>query len=141
MTTFQAHEFSAGLPQGLKDKTVNIFSLTDEGPSDFSLVVARDQKIEGETFVAYVARQLALLQQRLPLFRAIRKSDMELGRQAAVQIDYTWQSGETQMFQRQVIVFAPAASVMLLITATCKERLEPRWEAMFSEFLSHFRLH
>lgn len=137
---FQANEFCAPLPEGLKDKTVNIFSLTDDGPSDLSIVVARDRPVEGEALPAYVDRQLAVLRQRLPLFRIVERSDVELDRRPAVQVDYTWQSGDTQMYQRQVIVHAEGAGVMLLISATCKARLEPTWEAMFDEFLAGFRL-
>lgn len=140
MASFQATEFSTRLPTGLKDRTVNIFSLTDEGPSDLSIVVARDRPVGGETLAAYVDRQLALLQQRLPLFRLVKKDAIELDQQPAVQMDYTWQSGENQMFQRQMIVHAPATDVMLLVSATCKASLDPRWEAMFNEFLADFRL-
>ncbi len=140
MTTFQANEFSARLPEGLKDKTVNIFSLTDDGPSDLSVVVARDRPTEGEGLTAYADRQLKLLQQRLPLFRVANQADIFLDGQPAVQVDYTFQSGQTQMFQRQVIVYAPARGVMLLLSATCKGRLEPKWEAMFGELLADFRL-
>lgn len=143
-TAFQANEFSTVLPEGLKDKTVNIFSLTDEGPSDLGVVVARDRPVYGETLEAYTERQLTLLQQRLPLFRVLSKGQIEVGadpnKKPALQVDYAWQSGEGQMYQRQVIVHAEAADTMLLFTATCKTRFEPQWEAMFSEMIANLRL-
>jgi hypothetical protein len=140
MPTFQANEFSASLPEGLKDKTVNIFSLTDEGPSDLGVVVARERPAQGEQLDGYVERQLKLLQERLPLFRIMAKVAIELDRQPAVQVDYTWQSGETQMFQRQVTVYAAKAGVMLIVSATCKGFLDLKWEAMFGELLADFHL-
>jgi hypothetical protein len=140
MTTFQANEFVATLPEALKDKTVNIFSLTDDGPSDLSVVVARDRPAEGEALEAYTERQLKLLQQRLPLFRIVKKDAIVLDKSPAVQVDYTWQSGDGQLYQRQVMVHAPAVGLMLILTATCKARLEPKWEALFSEFLADFHL-
>lgn len=140
MPTFQANEFSANLPEGLKDKTVNIFSLTDEGPSDLGVVVARERPAQGEQVDDYVERQLKLLQERLPLFRIMSKAAVELDHQPAMQVDYTWQAGETQMFQRQVTVYAPKAEVMLIISATCKGFLDLKWEAMFGELLAELHL-
>lgn len=143
-TTFQANEFSTVLPEGLKDKTVNIFSLTDEGPSELGVVIARDRPLHGETLDTYAERQFKLLQQRLPLFRVLGKTmievDVEPNKRPAVQVDYAWQSGEGPMHQRQVIVFAEAAGVVLLFTATSKTRIEPKWEAVFNEMIVNLRL-
>jgi hypothetical protein len=139
-TTYQANEFTTTLPEGLKDKTVHIFSVTEDGPSPLSVIVTRDRPQEGETLDKYAARQTQLLQHRLPLFRVLKKGDAEVDGQPAVQIDYAWQSGEGQMFHRQVMLFAPAAGVMLILTATAKTRLEPQWEAMFSAFVAGLRL-
>lgn len=141
MATFHATEFSLSLPEALKDKTINIFSLTDEGPSALGVVISRDRALEGEKLHAYAERQLTLLQQRLPLFRIVKNGDVTLDGQPALEVDYTWQNGADQMYQRQVFVHAPASGVMVLITATCKgARIEPQWEAMFRELLADFRL-
>ncbi|EYF04712.1 DcrB-related protein [Chondromyces apiculatus] len=140
MTSFQANEFSTRLPEGLKDKTVNVFSLTDDGPSDLSVVVIRDRPLQGEALAVYVERQLGVLQQRLPLFRILHRGEAVLDGEPAVQLDYTWMSGPTAMFQRQVILYAPLSGGVLLVSATCKGRLEPAWEEMFGAFLADFRL-
>jgi hypothetical protein len=140
-TMYQANEFTTTLPEGLKDKTVHIFSLTEDGPSPLAVIVTRERPQEGETLEAYVARQTQLLQKRLPLFRVLARRDATIDGQPAAQLDYAWQSAtDGTMFHRQVMLFAPAAGVILIVTATAKTRLEPQWEAMFNEFVAGLRL-
>lgn len=141
MNVFHANEFIAVLPEAFKDKTVNIFSLTDEGPSDLGVVVARDNLGKGEDLDAYVARQMQAVAQRLPVYRLLKREDIKIDGQPAMQMDCTWQGPEGKMFQRQVILRAKPAGVMLVISATTRgDRFEARWEAMFNEFLANFRL-
>jgi hypothetical protein len=140
MNVFHANEFVTILPDGFKDKTVNIFSLTDEGPSELSIVAARDRPQKGEDLDAYVARQLGVLAQRLTLFRVVRQERTKLDEQPATVVDYTWQSPEGKMYQRQVVVFVKATGAALLLTATSKDHLEPKWEAAFNGMLANFRL-
>lgn len=140
MNIFHANEFVTVLPEGLKDKTVNIFSLTDEGPSELSVVVARDKPQKGEDLETYSVRQLGLLAQRLSTFRIVKREPTKLDNEPAVLVDYTWQSPEGKMFQRQVIVFVKATGGALLITATSRDQLAPKWEAAFASMLQNFRL-
>jgi hypothetical protein len=140
MNIYHANEFVTVLPEGLKDKTVNIFSLTDEGPSELSVVIARDKPQKGEDLDAYAQRQLAMLQQRLSMFRVLRREPATLGGEPAVSVDYTWQSPEGKMFQRQVMVFVKATGGALLLTATSRDQLAPKWEAAFANMLTNFRL-
>ncbi|MCC6552356.1 MAG: DUF1795 domain-containing protein [Polyangiaceae bacterium] len=141
MNVFHANEFIAVLPDGLKDKTVNIFSLTDEGPSDLGVVVARDKLGKGEDLDAYAARQFQAVSQRLPIYRLLKREDLKIDGQPAMSMDCTWQGPEGKMFQRQVLIHAKPAGVVLAISATTRgDRFEARWEAMFKEFLENFRL-
>ena len=141
MSVYHANEFIVGLPDGLKDKTVHIFSLTDEGPSELSVVVARERPKSGETLERFGERLLSALIGRLPLFHVNKKEVTSLSGQPAISTDYSWQSPEGKMFQRQIILHARAQNQMLLITATCRgDRMAARWEAMFGEFLTNFRL-
>lgn len=141
MNVFHANEFLAVLPQGLKDKTVNVFSLTDDGPSELGIVIARDKLGKGEELDAYVARQLQAVAQRLPVYRLLKREDIKVDGQPAMSMDCTWQGPEGKMFQRQVILVAKPAGVVLAISATTRgDRFEAKWEAMFNEFLTNFRL-
>jgi hypothetical protein len=141
MNVFHANEFLTVLPQGLKDKTINVFSLTDEGPSELGVVIARDILRKGEDLDAYAARQLQAIGQQLPVYRLLKREDITLDGQPAMSMDCTWQGPEGKMFQRQVLLLVKSSGVVLAISATTRgDRFEAKWESMFSEFLTNFRL-
>jgi hypothetical protein len=87
--TFVAQEFTIeGLPPSLKDKTLNIFSLSDEGPSDVSVVVARDKLRPGETLQQYTERQKTLMAQRMARLQLLGEGATQLDGQPAWWIDF-----------------------------------------------------
>ena len=139
MSVFHANEFLANLPDALKDKTINMFTLTDEGPSEFSVVVSRD-RYKNDDLDAYIERQVAALLPRMPLFKVTKRERIVIDKQPALLIDCTWQSPQGKLFQRQVAIYFKPTSHMLLITGSCKDPIKPRWEALFNEFLANFRL-
>ena len=139
MAVFHANEYLVSLPDGLKDKTVNIFSLTDEGPSELSIVVTRDVRKGGEDLEAYVERQLNALMPRLPAFRLLKHEKTTLDKQPAILFDSSWQSPEGRMFQRQITLYA-AKCVLVIVATTKGDQLKSKWESMFNEFLAGFRL-
>lgn len=140
MSIFHGNEFLISLPEVLKDKTVNVFALSDDGPSDFSVVISRERPQAGETLERFTERVTAALISRLPLFHVEKREVIRVDGQPAILLDYTWQSKEGKTFQRLVTVPAKAQGVMLLLTATTREKLGARWEALFEEFLAGFRL-
>lgn len=141
MTIYHANDFIVALPDGLRDKTTHIFSLTDEGPSEVSIVIAKERPKSGETVELFIERLFTLLLSRLPAFRVLKREMLRVDNQPAVSIEYTWASPEGPMFQRQVIVYAKVPHQMLLITATCRgDKIASRWATMFNQFLANFRL-
>lgn len=140
MGIVHATEFLLNLPEGLKDKSINIFALSDEGPSELTVVVARERPRAGETLERFAERAQSALVARLPGFLVERREVIRIDKEPAIVVDYTWQSPEGKMFQRQAIVHARGPNLMLLITATCREKLGSRWEAMWGDFIAGFRL-
>lgn len=139
MNIYQANDFVVSLPEGLKDKTINVFSLTDEGPSEVGIVVVRDKLRRGEDLDGLLDRQLELIMQRMPLFRLLRREAITVDRQPARLTDCIWHPPDGQTFQRQVAVVAKGGGV-LLASVTCKDSLSPKAESMFTDFLASFRL-
>lgn len=139
MAVFHANEFLVNLPDALKDKTINMFTLTDEGPSELSVVVSRD-RYKSDDLEAYIERQVAGLLPRMPLFKVVKREKMTVDKHPAVLLDCTWQSPQGKLFQRQVSLYYKPTSHMLLITASCKDPWKPKYESLFNEFLSNFRV-
>lgn len=140
MNLFHANDFVVSLPDGLKDKTINVFSLTDEGPSEAGIVVVRDRLRPGESLDELLERQMATLVKRMPLFQLLRREEITLDKHPARLTDCTFHPPDGKMFQRQVAVVSRPTQAVLLISVTCKETLTPKAEAMFNELLANFRL-
>lgn len=136
---FVAHEFTVeGLPASLKDKTINIFSLTDEGPSDVSVVVARDKLRAGEDLQQYTQRQKGLMAQRMARLELLGEGATQLDGQPAWWIDFEWVGPDGPMLQRQVLTMSPRG-VALLVTGTFRGRPSPESLEVFNKFLVGFR--
>lgn len=138
MNIFHANEFVLNLPDQFKDKSVNIFALSDEGPSEFGVVIARDKLASGESLVEYVERQVRILGMRASLFRLLHQNQTLVDKYPALELDYTWLSEGGTMHQRQVTV-ALKSSLLISFTATCKDRISPKWDAAFREMMATLR--
>ncbi|MEP7124241.1 MAG: DcrB-related protein [Byssovorax sp.] len=139
MSTYHANEFTLDLPEGMHDKSVQIFALANQGPSDLSIVVAREKPNQGEAMPAFANRTLTALSEQLPVLTVLSKEAVQLDGQPAIRTDYTWSSSQGKMFQRQVVTHAVAHDQMLIVTATCRDAMSPEAEAVFAAFLAKFR--
>lgn len=139
MSVYHAHEFLAVLPGGWKDKTINLFTLTDDGPSELSVVVSRERGRLGEPLERFAEQQIFALMSRLPLFKIHKRADTTLDGAPAVLVDYTWQSPDGKMHMQQVMAVAQTQNVVLVITASSKNELSSRSLAAFQDFLQSFR--
>lgn len=141
MTIYHGSDFLVALPSGLKDRTVHVFSLTDEGPSEVSLVVGQERPKVGETVELFAERLAADFFARLPMFRLLARKQIQVDLQPGVTLDFTWNSSEGGMYQRLILVYAKASNRMLVITATCRgDKLAAKHETMVAEFVANFRL-
>ncbi len=139
MSIFHANEFSTILPDAFKDRTVNVFTLTDEGPTDISVVVTRDVARGGEALADYVDRQLATLHERLPVLRVRRREAYALAGQVGEHLELSWQSRDGTVWQRQVIIPSLHGTI-LSIGATFRAAPAEPFTTMFDTFLSRMRL-
>jgi hypothetical protein len=141
---YRANDFSLDLPADLKDKTVHIFSLTDDQPSEFSLVIARDSLHDGEDLAGYLTRQRALFTRKLPGFELLQDREVLVDGRPGVEADHAWRAAEGRMHQRQVALVAEdrrgGRPQVLLFTATCKDTISVRWERAFAEMVKTIRL-
>jgi len=140
MSVFYANEFMADVPDDLLDRSVNVFTLTTDGPSELSIVVTRDALRAGEDLVGYVDRQLATLQGRLPQLRIRRREAAVVGAQPAERLELTWQTPEGAVTQRQLAAIAPRGPVMTFSATFRGTPAEPH-ASTFETFLAGVRFY
>jgi hypothetical protein len=106
-------EFTATVPEGMHDRSVNVFTLTEEGPSDMTLTVTRDRLRPGEDLAGYIDRQLAQMQQRFAQLRVRRREAAVVGGYPGERLEVSWQSPSGPLTQRQVALVSPLGPVMV----------------------------
>ena len=142
---YHLNEFTFDLPLTLKDKTVNVFSLHDTEPSDFSLVISRGPTLEGETISSFTARQLQHFAKSLAGFELLRHVDLTLNQKVpATFLDFKWTSQSNAVNQWQLGFLtndkAQGRDIAVLVTATCKDHFTPEWGRVFESVMATIQL-
>ena len=140
MSVFYANEFMAEVPEALLDRSINVFTLTTDGPSDLSIVVTRDALRAGEDLPGYIDRQLATLQERLAQLRIRRREAAVVGGMAAERLEITWQTREGTVTQRQLAAVSPRGPVMTFSATFRGAPTEPH-ASTFETFLAGVRFY
>lgn len=145
MIDYTMHDAAFTLPDQLKDKTMHLFTLNDNGPSDFTLVVSRaelDQEDTLQTFSDRIVRELA---KTMPKFELKERSEVEVDGQPAVEIRYAWRSEGVFLHQRQTIVLTssdrPGAQRAMSIIGTCPKAFPETWANNYQQIIASVRLH
>ncbi len=140
MGVFYTNEFASVIPDEFRDRTVNVFTLTDEGPTELSVVVTRDTLRAGEDLATYLDRQLAVLHERFAQFRLRRREPAAVGGVAGERLEMQWQSPQGTVYQRQLAVVSPRGPVMTLSATFRAPPAEP-YASMFEHFVASVRFH
>lgn len=146
MPTTQYHANSATfeLPAGLKDKTLHMFTLHDEGPSDFSVVISHADAQPEDLVEDFGSRLIKELERALPKFQLRGMKERKLDASPALELAYSWRNEGIFMHQRQAITLVegapPGSKQAMLIAATCRQAFSDEWNAAFDQLLDSVRL-
>jgi hypothetical protein len=143
-TQYHTNAASFDLPAQLKDKSMHMFTLKDDGPSDFSMVMSHADAEPGEEVDDFANRLLKELDKALPKFQLRGMSQRTLDGSPAVELAYSWRNDGIFMHQRQVIALmqGPVEGTVqaLLVAATCPKGFSDEWNAAFDQVLDSVKL-
>lgn len=132
------------LPAQLKDKSMHMFAIKDDGPSEFSVVMSQADIDPEESLADFGDRLLKELGRALPRFHLSGMKDIEVGGSPAMELAYSWRKDGNFMHQRQAVVLvegaAPGSRQAMMITATCLAAFSDEWNAAFEGLLSSITL-
>ncbi len=145
---YELDEASLALPCELKDKTNHLFTISDQGPSPFNLVVSRHEVPTEESLFEVADRISAELKKALPKFQLKRREECALDGQPAIELFYAWVQKGTVLQQRQTITLVKAwhqadedpRPQALMISATCANGFTPQWNAMYEQVLASVQI-
>ena len=135
---YATNEFSFRLPAELHDRTLNIFSLTDFGPSDFCMVINRAVAPPSATLESQADALIAELHQKLSQFQLLAREPFELVEISAIDIRYSHRMKDKLFLQRSVCFLLPevtAGANWICFTGTFSDKADIAWQQSFEEIL------
>jgi hypothetical protein len=129
------------LPEGLQDRTVNIFVQPNSGPAQLNLNVSRDDLLATESLSAYVDRQVALIGTKLRNYILLAKRPASLSTStplAGLQVDAYYLHDGRPVYQRQA-AFEVAPGRILVFSATSQSDFNAQQNAGWQQLLDSFQ--
>lgn len=141
---YHTNDLSFDLPARLKDKTMHMFTLSDQGASEFSLVLSHAATLPEEELDDFSARLIQEMGRALPKFQLRHSRESLLDGAPAIDLAYSWRKDAIFMHQRQVITLAegmaPGSTQAIMIAATCLGSFGDEWNQTFERLLASVRL-
>ncbi|MDQ1920064.1 DcrB-related protein [Massilia pseudoviolaceinigra] len=141
---YHANDLSFDLPTALRDKTMHMFTLSDQGASEFSLVISHADTQPEEELDDFSSRLVQEMGRALPKFQLRHSKETLLDGGPAIDLAYSWRKDGIFMHQRQVIALmrgtAPGSTQAIMIAATCLASFGDDWNATFDRLLASVRL-
>ncbi|SFG50010.1 hypothetical protein SAMN05518865_11323 [Duganella sp. CF458] len=132
------------LPAPLKDKSMHMFVVRDDGPSEFSVVITHADVPPEESLADFGERLQKELGRALPRFQLRGLKDCQVGGSPAIELAYSWRKEGNFMHQRQAIVLvqgaAPDTRQAMMVAATCLNAFTDEWNAAFDGLLASMTL-
>lgn len=119
MIPYRINEAQLTIGPDWEDQSLQVFKLPSApGGKEASFVVSRDLSRKNYSdFDAYVFKQRAQLKEKLPDFKLLKDEKIQYQEHEGAWFEYTWRSGENQLYIRQV--FYDRVPMTLIFTLTC----------------------
>jgi hypothetical protein len=141
---YHANHATFELPAQLKDKTMHMFTLRDDGPSEFNVVVSHADVKPEEKLDQFGDRLAQELTRALPRFQLKSMTERSVDGAPALELAYSWRNEAGFMHQRQVITLVqgskPGTIEAMLMAATCLREFSDEWNAAFDAIVDSIKL-
>jgi hypothetical protein len=138
---YELQEGSIALPEGLQDRTVNMFVLGASLPSPLSITISRDTLLPSEVLKAYVDRQIKMLASKLRGYTLLGKKVVSLSTVAPIeglQIDAYYMNEGRPFYQRQA-AFLVEPDRALIFSTTAQTDFSPEQSQDWADLLASFQ--
>lgn len=141
---YDAHHATFTLPARLRDRTMHMFVLQDDGPNEFSVVLSHADTQGEEDLAEFSDRLVKEMSRALPKFLLRGMRERHIDGSPAVELTYSWRNNGIFMHQRQAIVLvqgsAPDRKQAMLLAGTCPNEFSAEWQAAFDDILDSVKL-
>jgi len=141
---YDAHHATFTLPAQLRDRTMHMFVLKDDGPNEFSVVVSYADTQGEEDLAEFGDRLIKEMSRALPKFLLRGMKERALDGSPAIELTYSWRNNGIFMHQRQVVVLVQGATTgskqAMLMAGTCPNAFSEEWQEAFDNILASVKL-
>lgn len=130
MTLYRIQEGTFELPKELLDFSVNVFTLSAETASDFSLIISRDPHRPSESAADCAERLIMAALAEAPGATVVRRFQETLRVGRAYGIELVARLGNTPVVQRQLVI--PLRPTSLILTASARRAFTEQQSAWFN---------
>jgi len=104
MTTYTLQEASIELPDVFKDRTMNLFTLSENNASEFTFVVSRASAFHDDTVQKVAARIMNEMSVTVPAFVSVTSQLVQIDNLPAAELFYHFENDGIEIWQKQSIV-------------------------------------
>lgn len=144
MADYILQEATLALPDVFKDRTMNLFTMSDNGASEFTFVVSR-ATAKNEDKVHDAATRLAReLEITVPDFRLESSQMTSIDGHPAVELFYQFKNDNSVIFQKQTVILLadhPGGQKMVCYIGTCPGEFSDYYHNQYQEIIRSIKFH
>lgn len=144
MAEYILQEASLALPDVFKDRTMNLFTLSDNGASEFTFVVSRASAKNEDKVHDAATRLVRELEITVPDFRLESSQMTSVDGHPAVELFYQFKNDNAIIFQRQTVILLgdhPGGQKMVCYIGTCPGEFSDYYHNQYQEIIRSIKFH
>ncbi|MFZ5119423.1 DcrB-related protein [Enterobacter roggenkampii] len=144
MAEYILQEASLALPDVFKDRTMNLFTLSDNGASEFTFVVSRASAKNEDKVHDAATRLVRELEITVPDFRLESSQMTSVDGLPAVELFYQFKNDNAIIFQRQTVILLgdhPGGQKMVCYIGTCPGEFSDYYHNQYQEIIRSIKFH
>ncbi|MCJ7925676.1 MAG: DcrB-related protein [Pantoea vagans] len=142
MATYTLQEASIQLPDIFKDRTMNLFTLSENNASEFTFVVSRASAVHDDTVQKVAARIIDEMSVTVPAFVNVTSQLIEIDNLPAVELFYHFENDGIEIWQKQSIVLLDdeaGGKKIVCYIGTCPGRFSDYYAKQYQEIIGSIK--
>ncbi|MBJ2064543.1 DcrB-related protein [Serratia odorifera] len=139
MTHYVTQEAKFELPDAFKDRTMNLFTLSENNASEFTFVVSRATATPDDTLHKVAARLAKELENTVQGFQLASSTPGSIDGQPSIELSYQFISGDARIWQKQQIVILderPQGRKIVCYIGTCQNGFDEYYQRQYEQIIA-----
>lgn len=142
MAEYHLQEGTLEIPDLFKDRTMNLFTLSENNASEFTFVVSRATATHEDRVQQVAARLVKELENTVNNFRFESSAMTQIDGVPAIEIYYQFKNGEALIWQKQTIVLLDEeirGRKMVCYIGTCPDHFSEYYQKQYNAIISSIK--